>query len=67
MLAQLADGEFVTRADGVLGAGLIAGANPTSIKDMREKGAAYFYEQQKRYKRIFDLIGEARGTSSKKN
>mgnify|MGYP003135124282 CR=1 FL=1 len=67
MLAQLADGEFVTRADGVLGAGLIAGANPTSMKDMREKGAAYFYEQQKRYKRIFDLIGEARGTSSKKN
>ena len=28
MLAQLADGEFVTRADGVLGAGIIAGANP---------------------------------------
>ena len=67
MLAQLADGEFVTRADGVLGAGLIAGGNPSSIKDMREKGAAYFYEQQKRYKRIFDLIGAAGGTSSKKN
>ena len=39
MLAQLADGEFVTRADGVLGAGIIAGANPNSMKDMREKGA----------------------------
>jgi hypothetical protein len=67
MLAQLADGEFVTRADGVLGAGLIAGGNPNSMKDLREKGAAYFYEQQKRYKRIFDLIGAAGGTSSKKN
>ena len=56
MLAQLADGEFVTRADGVLGAGIIAGANPKSMKDMREKGAQYFYEQQKRFKRIFDLL-----------
>ena len=56
MLAQLADGEFVTRADGVLGAGIIAGANPNSMKDMREKGASYFYEQQKRYKRVFDLL-----------
>ena len=42
MLAQLADGEFVTRADGVLGAGIIAGGNPNSMKDMREKGAQYF-------------------------
>jgi hypothetical protein len=67
MLAQLADGEFVTRADGVLGAGIIAGANPNSMKDMREKGAQYFYEQQKRYKRIFDLLEEAHGTNSKKN
>ena len=58
MLAQLADGEFVTRADGVLGAGIIAGANPESFKDMREKGASYFYEQQKRYKRVFDLLQE---------
>jgi len=67
MLAQLADGEFVTRADGVLGAGIIAGANPNSMKDMREKGAQYFYEQQKRFKRIFDLLEEAHGTNSKKN
>ena len=65
MLAQLADGEFVTRADGVLGAGIIAGANPNSFKDMREKGAAYFYEQQKRYKRVFDLLKEHDGNSKK--
>jgi hypothetical protein len=60
MLAQLADGEFVTRADGVLGAGIIAGGNPNSMKDMREKGAQYFYEQQKRYKRVFDLLKDNR-------
>ena len=66
MLAQLADGEFVTRADGVLGAGIIAGGNPNSIKDMREKGAQYFYEQQKRYKRVFDLLKESNGNSKQK-
>jgi len=66
MLAQLADGEFVTRADGVLGAGIIAGANPSSMKDMREKGAQYFYEQQKRYKRVFDLLQDGNGNSKQK-
>ena len=66
MLAQLADGEFVTRADGVLGAGIIAGANPSSMKDMREKGAQYFYEQQKRYKRVFDLLKDRNGISKEK-
>jgi hypothetical protein len=66
MLAQLADGEFVTRADGVLGAGIIAGGNPNSIKDMREKGAQYFYEQQRRYKRVFDLLKESNGNSKQK-
>ncbi len=66
MLAQLADGEFVTRADGVLGAGIIAGANPRSMKDMREKGAQYFYEQQKRYKRVFDLLQDGNGNSKQK-
>lgn len=60
MLAQLADGEFVTRTDGVLGAGILAGANPKDEKDMREKGAKYFYEQQARFKRIFDLLDENR-------
>ena len=67
MLAQLADGEFVTRADGVLGAGIIAGANPESFKDMREKGALYFYEQQKRYKRVFDLLKGSRDAKAKAN
>jgi hypothetical protein len=67
MLAQLADGEFVTRADGVLGAGIIAGGNPNSMKDMREKGAQYFYEQQKRYKRVFDLLKDKYGDSTKTN
>ena len=66
MLAQLADGEFVTRADGVLGAGIIAGGNPNSMKDMREKGAQYFYEQQKRYKRVFDLLKDRNGNSKQK-
>tara|TARA_R100001443_G_scaffold56624_1_gene67552 strand:- start:23785 stop:24813 length:1029 start_codon:yes stop_codon:yes gene_type:complete len=66
MLAQLADGEFVTRADGVLGAGIIAGANPNSFKDMREKGAEYFYDQQKKYKRVFDLLKEKNGDSKQK-
>jgi len=65
MLAQLADGEFVTRADGVLGAGIIAGANPKSMKDMREKGAKFFYEQQARYKRVFDLIKDSNETKQK--
>ena len=67
MLAQLADGEFVTRADGVLGAGIIAGANPESFKDMREKGASYFYEQQKRYKRVFDLLQGSKNAKAKVN
>ena len=60
LLAQLADGEFVTRTDGVLGAGIIAGANPKNEKEMREKGAKFFYEQQSRFKRIFDLLNENR-------
>ena len=67
MLAQLADGEFVTRADGVLGAGIIAGGNPSSMKDMREKGAQYFYEQQKRYKRVFDLLQGSRNAKAQAN
>ena len=67
MLAQLADGEFVTRADGVLGAGIIAGANPNSMKDMREKGAKYFYDQQAKYKRVFDLIKDKNETNKKQD
>jgi hypothetical protein len=60
MLAQLADGEFVTRTDGVLGAGILAGANPKDPKDMRKKGAEFFYEQQRRFKRIYDLLDASR-------
>jgi hypothetical protein len=60
VLAQLADGEFVTRTDGVLGAGIIAGANPNNMKQMREKGAKYFYDQQARFKRVFDLLQQSK-------
>jgi hypothetical protein len=60
MLAQLADGEFVSRADAILGAGIMEGANPESFKDMRKKGAAFFYGQQAKFKRIFDLLDEAK-------
>jgi hypothetical protein len=38
----------------------MAGASPSSMKDMRAKGAAYFYEQQKRFKRIFDLLNASK-------
>jgi hypothetical protein len=37
------------------------------MKDMREKGAQYFYEQQKRYKRVFDLLKDKYGDSTKTN
>ena len=60
MLAQLADGEFVSRADAILGAGIMEGADPKSYKDMRKKGAAFFYGQQAKFKRIFDLLDAAR-------
>ena len=56
MLAQLADGEFVSRADAILGAGIMAGANPEDFKEMRRKGAAFFYNQQDQMKRIYDLV-----------
>jgi hypothetical protein len=36
------------------------GASPASFKDMRAKGASYFYEQQARFKRIFDLLDASR-------
>jgi len=56
ILAQLADGEFVSRTDAILGAGLIEGASPKDEKDMRRKGADFFYKQQAKFKRIFDLL-----------
>ena len=55
MLAQLADGEFVSRADAVLGAGILSGADPKNFKGMRKAGADFFYDQQKKFKRIYDL------------
>ena len=55
MLAQLADGEFVSRADAVLGAGIMEGANPEDFKEMRKMGAKFFYKQQYQLKRIYDI------------
>ena len=60
MLAQLADGEFVSRSHAVLGAGIIAGASIKDKKEQRKKGAEFFYEQQKRFKRIFDIVNANR-------
>ena len=59
---SLADGEFVSRADAVLGAGILSGADPKSFKGMRKAGADFFYNQQKQLKRIYDLVD-----GSKKN
>lgn len=56
MLAQLADGEFVSRADAVLGAGIMQGASPKDFKQMRRMGAKYFYNQQDQLKRIYDMV-----------
>jgi hypothetical protein len=55
MLAQLADGEFVSRADAVLGAGILSGADPKNFKGMRKAGSDFFYNQQKQFKRIYDI------------
>ena len=63
ILAQLADGEFVSRSDAVLGAGIMAGASPNNMKEMRKLGAAYFYDQQAKFKRIFDLLDASRKTN----
>ncbi len=45
MLAQLADGEFVTKSKAVRGAGIALGANPNDKKQQRELGARFFYKQ----------------------
>jgi len=60
MLAQLADGEFVSRADAVLGAGILSGADPKSFKKMRKAGADFFYDQQKKFKRIYDIVNASK-------
>ena len=59
MLAQLADGEFVSRADAVLGAGILSGADPKSFKG-KKIGADFFYDQQKKFKRIYDLVNDTK-------
>ena len=63
MLAQLADGEFVSRADAILGAGIMSGANPKDMKEMRSKGAKFFYNQQDQLKRIYDIVNDGNKTS----
>ena len=63
MLAQLADGEFVSRADAILGAGIMSGASPKDFKDMRRKGAQFFYKQQDQLKRIYDIVNDANKAS----
>jgi len=64
MLAQLADGEFVSRADAVLGAGILSGGDPKSYKSMRRAGADFFYDQQKKFKRVFDLLNASKKTEN---
>ena len=63
MLAQLADGEFVSRADAILGAGIMSGANPDDFKEMRRKCAQFFYKQQDSFKRVYDLVSDANKAS----
>ena len=45
MLAQLADGEFVTKSKAVRGAGIAMGANPKDKQEQRTLGARFFYKQ----------------------
>jgi hypothetical protein len=63
ILAQLADGEFVTRTDGILGAGILMGASPNDEKAMRKKGAEFFYDQQKKMKRLYDLFNSRKAVN----
>ena len=50
----------VSRADAVLGAGILSGGNPKSFKSMRKAGADFFYDQQKKFKRIYDLVNASK-------
>jgi hypothetical protein len=45
MLAQLADGEFVTKSAAVRGAGIAMGASPKDTEQQRQMGAEFFYKQ----------------------
>ena len=50
MLAQLADGEFVTKAKSVLGAGKAMGGK--NKKEQRELGAKFFYSQMSELEKL---------------
>jgi len=52
MLAQLADGEFVTKSKAVRGAGLALGANPKDKKQQKDLGARYFYKQMAEFDKL---------------
>ena len=41
----------------------MAGASPNNMREMRKLGAAYFYDQQAKFKRIFDLLDASRKTN----
>jgi hypothetical protein len=52
MLAQLADGEFVTKSKAVRGAGIALGANPKNKKQQRDLGARFFYKQMAEFDKL---------------
>ena len=49
-----------------LGAGILSGGNPKDFKSMRKAGASFFYDQQKKFKRIYDLVNASKQTKIKK-
>ena len=52
MLAQLADGEFVTKSKAVRGAGIALGADPKNQKQQRDIGAKFFYKQMSEFDKL---------------
>jgi len=52
--AMLSDGEFVTKALGVLGAGVQKGA--TTKEEARKKGSEFFYQQQENLAKLGEQI-----------
>ena len=52
MLAQLADGEFVTKSKAVRGAGIALGADPKNQKQQRDIGARFFYKQMSEFDKL---------------
>jgi hypothetical protein len=55
MLAQLADGEFVTKSSAVRGAGIAMGADPNDKEQQREMGAKYFYDQMAKLDKLASM------------